>query len=207
MTEMNNDTHFMDMKMEDATVMYCENFLQHPDMWYFLVDNSVEWTTFKVRVFGKIHDQPRQSFYQANDGHPYKYSGVDRKPEKWSTPVDEMIKEIEEAMSSLRPSHPSITGALGNKYRDGLDNIGAHSDDEKDLCKEAFIASISLGAERDFVFVHKRTNERRVINLKSGSLLLMGPGTQDNWKHSIPVRKRCTDPRINITFRSVIPRV
>ena len=48
---------------------------------------------------------------------------------------------------------------LSNLYRDGNDNIGKHSDDEKDLVDNTLILSISLGSTRDFVFQHKRTKD------------------------------------------------
>lgn len=86
-----------------------------------------------------------------------------------------------------------------NRYPDGDSYIGWHSDDEGDL---AFIVSVSLGAVRDFVFQHKETKEKIVLRLEPGSIVLMGKGCQQNWKH----RKKVKDPRINLTFRSILSR-
>ena len=37
--------------------------------------------------------------------------------------------------------------------------------------------------------------------LTDGDLLLMLPGCQEKYQHSIPVRKRIKEPRLNLTFR------
>ena len=41
------------------------------------------------------------------------------------------------------------------RYKDGRDKMGFHKDDEKELSKDVPIASLTLGAERDFVFKHQ----------------------------------------------------
>ena len=70
----------------------------------------------------------------ADNGYPYKYSGIDRKPEEWSVSVTEMKKEVESAVREfVRSDHPSLNACLGNRYNDGKDNIGAHSDSEGNL--------------------------------------------------------------------------
>lgn len=91
-------------------------------------------------------------------------------------------------------------------YSDGTNYIGAHSDDESDLQENAFIVSVSFGATRDFVFTHKITKEKVSMILKSGSVVLMGGDCQKNWKHEVPKRLKIKEPRINLIFRSVIPR-
>lgn len=78
-----------------------------------------------------------------------------------------------------------------------------HSDAEKDLKKNGAIASISLGAERRFLFKHKRTNEKVELSLENGSLLVMKGETQENWLHRLPTTKKILTPRINLTFRMI----
>lgn len=198
---------FVKLNMEGADNWYCENFLDLPDIWYEMIDSSVEWQQFMVMVYGNRMEQPRDSFYMADDRRPYKYSGIDRTPEKWTVSVDEMKKILQKAIRKVRPNHPDLNGCLGNRYRNGHQYIGAHSDDEKDLNNDAFIVSVSLGATRDFIFTQKKTKEKVKISLKSGSVLLMGGDCQKNWKHEVPKRLRVTDPRINLTFRSINSRV
>lgn len=192
------------MPCNDAEVYYCENFFTNHEIWYDLIDNLVDWQSFPVKVFGKIHKQPRMSFYMADVNHSYRYAGFSRTPEKWSIPCIEMKEILFDVIKQMVPNHPPLNAVLGNKYRDGLDYIGKHSDDERDLNNESFICSVSLGATRDFVFTHKKTKKRLVIPLKSGSVILMGKNCQQNFKHEIPKRTKIKDPRINLTFRSII---
>merc|ERR550525_384958 len=103
----------------------------------------------------------------------------------------------------------SIQFCLVNRYRDGQDKMGDHRDDEKELCKKTPIASLSLGAERDFVLKHTQRSKNKVepvkILLKSGTLLLMFAPTNDLWVHGVPPRASCKHPRINLTFRCILP--
>jgi alkylated DNA repair dioxygenase AlkB len=79
-----------------------------------------------------------------------------------------------------------------------------HSDDEKSLGKNTFIASLSFEADRKFSFKHKRTKQIISLQLENGSLLLMKGSTQLNWLHSLPLSTKIIHPRINLTFRTII---
>lgn len=91
-------------------------------------------------------------------------------------------------------------------YRNENDCIGFHKDKTLDLSKEHPIASISLGQERSYILrdsIHNPTISQE-IKLKHGSLLLLGPQTNQNYYHSVPVEKSSTmGSRISITFRVV----
>ena len=204
---MSNCEHsFKKLNMEGAECWYCENFFDYHEVWYEMIDNSVEWQQFMVMVYGKLIEQPRDSFYMADDQHPYKYSGIDRKPEQWVVSVIEMKKILEKAIRNIKPDHPPLNACLGNRYKNGRQSIGAHSDNESDLACGAFIVSVSLGAARDFIFTHNKTGQKINIVLQPGSVLLMGGECQKNWKHELPKRLRVKDPRINLTFRSILKR-
>jgi alkylated DNA repair dioxygenase AlkB len=96
---------------------------------------------------------------------------------------------------------------LINYYRDGSDSIAWHCD--KDGAAST-IASFSLGAERDFLIRARPPRgqtsvkglESHKLPLADGSLLLMLPGMQDKYHHSLPARKGLSRGRINVTFRS-----
>jgi alkylated DNA repair dioxygenase AlkB len=92
---------------------------------------------------------------------------------------------------------------LVNYYRDGQDSVDWHADDERELGPEPIIASVSLGQERAFLLRHKTTKERLKINLPHGSLMMMGPGIQEHWHHSVAKDKNVVGPRINFTFRNM----
>ncbi|CAN0427417.1 unnamed protein product, partial [Hapterophycus canaliculatus] len=62
-------------------------------------------------------------------------------------------------------------------------------DDEKELDKEAAIASVSLGEERRFQLRRKIDHAQQLeFHLCGGSLLLMEGSTQDHWQHRVPKR-------------------
>ena len=47
--------------------------------------------------------------------------------------------------------------------------MGDHRDDEKELCKKTPIASLSLGAERDFVLKHTQRSKNKVEPVRISS--------------------------------------
>ena len=79
-----------------------------------------------------------------------------------------------------------------------------HSDGEKDLKKNGAIASLSFGAERKFAFKHKETKEKIELILEHSSLLVMKDETQSFWLHRLPPTKKIREPRINLTFRTIM---
>lgn len=99
------------------------------------------------------------------------------------------------------------------RYKDGCDHIGEHRDDERELAPGSPIASVSFGACRDFFFRHRdargRSPSRRLevvrLPLAHGSLLMMNHPTNSHWYHSLPVRKKVLAPRVNLTFRRILP--
>lgn len=104
---------------------------------------------------------------------------------------------------------------LVNYYASGDDSISYHSDDERFLGPHPTIASLSLGASRDFLLKHKpvagEVNDKAdatplKFTLAAGDLMVMRGETQANWLHSIPKRKGSQAPqgRINITFRKAV---
>lgn len=99
---------------------------------------------------------------------------------------------------------------LINLYRDGKDSVAWHADDEPELGDAPVIASLSLGATRDFQMRHRNAgcNGLPVLKLPlaSGSLLIMRGPTQKYWLHQVPKRlgRSAPGPRINLTFRRIL---
>ena len=102
-----------------------------------------------------------------------------------------------------RETGVAFNTVLANLYRNGADSVGWHADDEAELGDAPSIASVSLGAERDFQLRHRRRKDLALhtVALPHGSLLLMRGDTQKMWKHQLPRRKRVSSARINLTFR------
>jgi alkylated DNA repair dioxygenase AlkB len=187
----------------DADLTLFPEFLSPGEASRFLEElmNNVPWRQDHIRLYGKVHAVPRLQQWFADDGLVYTWSGIEMQPEPWSSSLD-----------WLRGRLHHVTGqrfntVLANYYRNGNDTVGWHSDDEKELGKRPIIASISLGASRDFVLRHKtRTDvEKVVLRLTHGSLLVMSGDTQACWQHALPRRKRVSEARVNLTFRFVRP--
>ena len=90
---------------------------------------------------------------------------------------------------------------LINRYNDGTENIGAHSDDEKNLDKSGVVA-LSWGAMRKFRIRDKKTKKiHSDIPLNHLSIVHMGGEFQKEFTHEIPVEKKVKEPRISFTFR------
>jgi len=124
--------------------------------------------------------------------------------------------------------------ALGNWYRDGADNVGPHQDSLTHLGPCPIIASLSLGAGREFVIERRGGGaggatgtsaatsngiasanppaEKLSLMLLHGDVLIMWPGVQEEFTHSVPKMAnplpfslsrggREVADRINWTFR------
>lgn len=146
-------------------------------------------------------------------------SKYDRPPR----PIPRALDELRRAVEHATGTPVSFTHVLCNYYADGQDSISYHSDDERFLGARPTIASLSLGASRDFLMKHKPTlkqggsppkprldapEERipRKFSLASGDMIVMRGDTQSNWLHSIPKRAGASanEGRINITFRRAL---
>lgn len=90
---------------------------------------------------------------------------------------------------------------LVNYYSTGKNNIGWHSDNEEKGDIEC-IASISLGASREFAFRIKGQKDiLHKLQLNDCDLLVMDSGCQENYEHCLMPNKLITESRVNLTFR------
>ena len=93
-----------------------------------------------------------------------------------------------------------LDGALVQLYPNGNAGIGWH----RDKGKPEVIASVSLGAEREFAFdvgSARSCEETWRMRLPHGSLLLISSETNTALKHRLPLAKRVETPRVNVTLR------
>ncbi|XP_062873508.1 DNA oxidative demethylase ALKBH2 [Trichomycterus rosablanca] len=182
---------------------------EEADRLFLQLEQEVEYFTgeeTKVQVFGKMHSVPRKQATYGDEGLTYSFSGVHLAARVWTPTLDYIRDAVTKATGQ------TFNFVLINRYKDGLDHIGEHRDDERELDPACPIASVSLGAARDFIFRHRDArggaNRRHVepvkLELAHGSLLLMNPPTNTYWYHSLPVRKKVRTPRINLTFRRIV---
>jgi cysteinyl-tRNA synthetase len=112
----------------------------------------------------------------------------------------ERLRARAEALSGA-----SFNAALANLYRSGRDSVGWHSDNEAGLGNRPTIASLSLGGERRFQFRHRETKQTITLGLRMGHWLIMAGETQRFWVHQVPKTAAAAAPRVNLSFRHMIP--
>ncbi|MDX1427051.1 MAG: alpha-ketoglutarate-dependent dioxygenase AlkB, partial [Salegentibacter mishustinae] len=184
--------------LPDAELEYFPNFLnkEKADLLLQKLLKEVPWQQQNIKLFGKEIPQPRLTAFYAEQGISYTYSGLQLKPNSFSTELWELKQKTQEL------SGYDFNTCLANLYRHGNDSMGWHADDEKVLGKNPVIASISLGGIRRFQFKHKTNKDlKESIELQHGSLLIMKGSMQHFWKHQLPKTKKEVAPRINLTFR------
>ena len=164
--------------------------------WMAELAGSLPFVAEAPVIFGKAILVRRQSCAVGDPGQRYRYSGVERAAGPWPAGFGPLLDRLEERTGAR------FSFALCNWYPDGESGLGWHADDEADLVRGAPIASLSLGATRDFALRVGRSGRASVtVPLAPGSLLVMAGATQQHYQHRVPPRLRCTEPRINLTFR------
>lgn len=193
-------TLLIDDQPRKCWVKYTPDFLKESEAWA-LYEALMKGTPFEAErtvMWGKLIEVKRKSFAYGAPGLAYHYAGVERTAARFTTELDALRERVEKASSA------SYNFVLCNLYLDGDTSLGWHSDDERELVSGATIASISLGAERDFDLRLGNSGGRCARQkLAHGSLLLMGGETQRHYQHCVPKRAACDTPRINLTFRAM----
>lgn len=163
------------------------------------LNHDTAWRQDEVVLYGRRLTTAREVAWHGDPDCDYAYSGTTKKALPW-TPCLLDLKALVEARSGA-----VFNSCLINLYHNGNEGMAWHSDDEKMLEPCGPIASLSLGAERRFVFRHKSGATPDVpVRLAHGSLLVMRGTTQIHWRHSLPKSRRVTEPRINLTFRRIV---
>ncbi|XP_041643459.1 DNA oxidative demethylase ALKBH2 [Cheilinus undulatus] len=210
LSEFSHPVPWQKIEAEDLDCDYALLFSKdEADRLFHQLEEEVVYSTgeeSKVQVFGKVYNIPRKQATYGDEGLTYTYSGVTRVACPW-TPTLEYIRD-----SVTETTGQTFNFVLINRYKDGQDHMGEHRDDEKELDPLCPIASVSLGAARDFIFRHRdargKQSSRQIepvkLELAHGSLLLMNSPTNTFWYHSLPARKKITLPRINLTFRRIL---
>jgi alkylated DNA repair dioxygenase AlkB len=160
--------------------------------------HDADWRAERLRLYGREIEVPRLVAWCGDAGLNYRYTGTDHVCTGWLPgllPLRERLL-VEEGL------HCNLV--LMNRYRDGRDYLGWHSDAERG--HRPRIASISLGATRRFL-VRPSTcaadagarRASRPLDLQHGSLLLM----DGRLPHTLPRTGRPVGQRINLTFRCI----
>jgi alkylated DNA repair dioxygenase AlkB len=185
---------------KDGTVHYYGKIFteEQSEIYYVKLLNEINWQHDLVKIFGKEIITKRKVAFLGDEGISYKYSGKTKIAEKWL----KFILEIKSTVEQI--SDEKFNACLLNYYHNGSEAMSWHSDNEKEILKHSAIASVSFGAERKFGFKHNFTKEEISLMLENGSLLIMKDETQIYWKHKLYTNAKIIEPRINLTFRTIV---
>ena len=173
---------------------------ERSNVWQRTITQEMAWQQPMVQVYGRRHAVPRLTGFLASEGLLYRYSGTTHCGEGWPSWFELLRQQVNEACGTC------FNGCLLNLYRNGEDRMGWHADDEQEIDQTRPIASLSLGATRDFCLRHRQDPMRReTLALADGDLLVMHPGCQQQWMHGVPSRRRIRTSRVNLTFRCFLP--
>ena len=161
---------------------------------------TIDWQPDKAVMFGKTIYTKRKVAWHGNSPFQYSYSNSTKVALPW-TPLLAELKSITQERTG-----ETFNSCLLNLYHDGSEGMAWHSDGEKDLKPNGAIASLSFGAERKFAFKHKTTGQKVELILEDGSLLLMAGVIQNHWLHRLPPTTKVHEPRVNLTFRTIIEK-
>jgi alkylated DNA repair dioxygenase AlkB len=191
--------------------LYDQNFLSTADAdRLFTAIQKLPWKRHTMKMYGKEIPMPR--LYQWVGATPPSMYGDTLQPINWTSETLEIRDRVRD-----------VTGVLFdslnvNYYRSGTDHIGWHSDDEHEGLWVFPIASVSLGAVREFqtcpyngngklkrrLHKHFGTPDAPVL-LGHGSLVVMPAGSQEFFVHRLlkATKKMDQGARINLTFRKL----
>jgi alkylated DNA repair dioxygenase AlkB len=196
----NNFDSSINLLPYDGTVNYYGVIFKSDEANFYLAAllKSIEWKNDEAIIFGKKYITKRKVAWYGDLPYEYAYSNTTKKALLWTKELLELKLRIE------KESGEHYNSCLLNLYHNGDEGMAWHSDAEKDLKKNGAIGSISFGAERKFSFKHKENKETVSVLLEHGSLLVMKNQTQSHWLHRLPPSKKIFQPRVNLTFRTII---
>lgn len=162
------------------------------------LQTQIDWQHEEITLFGKSIRMQRRVAWYGDHAFPYTYSNTTKIAKDW-TPLLLKLKILVE-----KTCNESFNSCLLNYYENGKQGMSWHCDQEKEIQQDTAIASLSLGATRDFLFKHKTQSTRICQSLEHGSLLVMRQEIQQHWLHSLPKRSKIHCARINLTFRTMV---
>ena len=148
-----------------------------------------------IKVFNRECRQARDVGFYSDESEGYHYS----RQMMPSEPLSENMRKLLQFINTTYNSN--FNAILINRYNNGCENIGAHSDDESFLDKSGVVA-LSWGATRKFRIRDKKTKKIHTdIPLTHLSVVHMSGDFQKEFTHEIPVEKKVREARISLTFR------
>ena len=130
-----------------------------------------------ITIYSKTVYQNRSIGFFSDNSIGYYYSGQLAKSQPLTNNLKELLNIINNYFST------DYNGILINKYSDGNDYIGAHSDDEKNLSNVGVVC-LSFGAIRKFRIRNKITKQIIMdIPTTSNEIIKMSGNFQEEFTH------------------------
>ena len=174
------------------------------DRYFEILQRDIPWRHDEAVIFGKHIITAREVAWYGDTSYNYGYSGANRIALPWGGILPELKNRVEAAIADICPTR--FNSCLLNRYNNGNEGMAWHSDDEAELGPETGIASVSFGATRKFAFRHRQTRQKVEMLLHHGQLIVMRGQTQAHWQHALMKSTRVTQPRVNLTFRTIRAR-
>lgn len=170
------------------------------------LDQALAWQRPTLQLYGREHPIPRRQLWMGDPEARYRYSGRDFSPEPWHPAVSSLLGTVIQRLANAGlPAR--FNSVLLNRYADGQERMGWHSDNEPELGPDPLIAAVSLGTKRPMRFRWQdRSHEAFNVWLPHDSLLVMGAGVQSRLQHAL-LPRQLPGLRISLTFRLVNPTV
>jgi alkylated DNA repair dioxygenase AlkB len=160
--------------------------------------DELSWEQRAIVLFGRRILQPRLIAWAGDVG--YRYSGQTLEPRPFTPAALGLLRRV-----SARAGAP-FNHVLANRYRSGDDRMGLHADDEPELGEDPVVAIVSLGVSRRLAIRPRRKDarQRHDLELRHGSLLIMGGTCQRHYVHGVPRQPGLASERISLTFRRLL---
>ena len=159
------------------------------------VDPELDITP-EIIIYGKVCYQHRNVGFYSDNSDGYNYSTSKTPSKKMHPCLRELLIYINDKFDY------NYNGILINKYCNGEDYIGKHSDDERGLDPTVGVITLSYGAIRQFRIRHKITGKLAVnIPTDPTKIIQMSGHFQKEFTHEIPIEKKINEPRYSFTFR------
>lgn len=159
------------------------------------VDSELDYRP-EIRIFGKICHQKRSIGFYSDKSVRYNYSST-LAPSKTMKPcLRELLIYVNDKFDA------AFDGILINKYENGKEYIGKHSDDERGLQAKCGVIAISFGDVRKFRIRDKFTGDIILdAPTESNKIIHIAGNFKREFTHEIPVEKKVNECRYSLTFR------
>lgn len=174
----------------DTSIMYLAR--NDPRMQFHIYGKTMSLPRDKA-VYGEIEvDQERKQRVEPF----YRYAKDTPMVQDWKgTVLKEVQGYVEDDLDQV------CNHVVVNQYRDGNDHIGFHHDKDKTFEEGSSVLTISLGASRILRLRKVKGDDKgktKDVKLHHGSMFVLGPETNRNWKHSIVQRKKLKGRRVSM---------